>query len=187
MKCKKMKITLLSLVVAVFTIVAQNTVAYYTTTGSAINVVTSGNISAQIIEKMGDSDFPQEGVYVMPGSVISKKVSVINTGNHPFWLRVKITNFIDDEALSPDIVELDFNLDDWINGEDGFYYYKDEVKPGAETEKLFSQVKIAGNVDNAYLNKTVHLNVLAYAVQSENNGTSPLNAAGWPREGGDEI
>ena len=143
------------------------------------------NISAQIIEKMGDGDFPAEGVYVMPGSVISKKVSVVNTGGHPFWLRVKLTDAVDGEELSSDVMELDLNLRDWTAADDGFYYYNKAVAPGAETEKLFTQVKIAGNVDNSYLSKTLSLTVSAYAVQSEHNGSSPLEAAGWPAEGGD--
>ena len=95
--------------VTLLTILTQNTVAYYTNTGTAINVVTSGDISAKIIEKMGDGEFPKDGVYVMPGSVISKKVSVVNTGAHPFWLRVKLTDTIDDPRLSSDVMELDLN------------------------------------------------------------------------------
>ena len=187
MRRNRIKITLLAVAVAMLTLITQNTVAYYTNVGTATNVVTSGDISAQIIEKMGDGDFPQEGVYVMPGSVISKKVSVVNTGGHPFWLRVKLTDAIDDKSLSSDIMELDLNLRDWIDGNDGFYYYKNPVQPGAETEKLFTQVKIAGNIDNTYLSKTLELTVSAYAVQSEHNGTSPLDAAGWPAEGGDGV
>ena len=187
MRCNKIKSTLLALAAAVMTLLTQETAAYYSAIGSAVNVITSGDISAQIIEKMGDGDFPAEGVYVMPGSVVSKKVSVVNTGGHPFWLRVKLTDAIDDEVLSSDVLELDLNLQDWIAGSDGFYYYKKPVEPGAETEKLFTQVKIAGNVDSSYMNKTLKLTVSAYAVQSENNGTSPQNAAGWPAEGGGSV
>lgn len=187
MRRNKMIITLLSLAVVVLTLITQNTVAYYTNVGTAVNVITSGDISAKIIEKMGDGDFPKEGVYVMPGSIISKKVSVVNTGGHPFWLRVKLTNAISDQTLSPDVMELDLNLRDWIDGNDGFYYYKSPVQPGTETEKLFTQVKIAGSIDNAYLSQTLELTVSAYAVQSEHNGTSPLDAAGWPAEGGDGV
>ena len=184
MRRNKIKIVLLAVAVCLLTVLTQGTVAYYTTIGSAVNVITSGDISAQIVEKMGEGDFPQEGVYIMPGSVISKKVSVVNTGGHPFWLRIRLTNSVDDTSLSPDVMELDLNLRDWIEGEDGFYYYKDQLQPGIETEKLFTQVKIAGSIDNSYINKTLQLTVQAYAVQSEHNGSSPLDAAGWPAEGG---
>ena len=187
MRRNRIKITLLAVAVAMLTLITQNTVAYYTNVGTATNVVTSGDISAQIIEKMGDENFPKEGVSVLPGAVVSKKVSVQNTGGHPFWLRVKLTDAIDDAALSSDVMELDLNLRDWIDGGDGFYYYKTEVQPGTETEKLFTEVKIAGNVNNSYIGKTLQLTVSAFAVQSEHNGTSPLEAEGWPAEGGDSV
>lgn len=187
MRHNKLKIVLVAMALCMLTVMTQGSLAYYSATESAINVITSGDISAKIIEKMGNGDFPRDGVYVMPGSVISKKVSVVNTGAHPFWLRVKLTNAIDDTSLSPDVMELDLNLNDWIAGEDGYYYYKNIVQPGAETEKLFTQVKIAGNVDNSYLNKKLELTVSAFAVQSEFNGSSPLDAEGWPAEGGGSV
>ena len=187
MRHNRIKITLLALAVCLLTVLTQGTLAYYSTVGNSVNVITSGNISAQIVEKMGDAPFPQEGVYIMPGSVISKKVSVINTGGHPFWLRVKLDDAMDDAALSSDVMELDLNLRDWILGEDGYYYYKDQVQPGAETAKLFTRVKIAGDVDNAYFGRTLELSVKAYAVQSEHNGTSPQDAVGWPAEGGGGV
>ena len=188
MRRYKIKLILLAFAAAVLTIVTQETAAYYTATGTATNVVTSGDISAQIIEKMGDGDFPAEGVYVMPGSVISKKVSVVNTGGHPFWLRVKLTDAVDGEELSSDVMELDLNLRDWTAADDGFYYYNKAVAPGAETEKLFTEVKIVGSaVDSSYMGKILNITVSAYAVQSQNNGDSPLDAEGWPAEGGESA
>ena len=188
MRRNRMKITLLALVMSVLTMITQNTAAYYTVTGTAENVITSGDISARIIEKMGDGDFPEEGVFVMPGSVVSKKVSVLNTGDNPFWLRVKLTNRVSDTALSADITELDINTDYWTYENDGFYYYKDKLEPGAETEKLFTEVKIVGSaVDSSYMGKILNITVSAYAVQSQNNGTSPFDAEGWPAEGGESV
>lgn len=186
MRRNKLKITVLALAAAALVFWTQSSAAYYTHRSTATNVITSGDISAVIIEKMGDENFPEEGVTVLPGAVVSKKVSVQNTGGHPFWLRVRLNNGINDEVLSPDVMEFDLNLDDWIDGGDGFYYYKDEVQPGEETEKLFTEVKIAGNVNNSYMGKTLKLTVSAFAVQSEHNGTSPLEAAGWPK-GGDSV
>lgn len=183
MRRNRILLSLLALTVAFITLLTQESAAYYTTNGEAVNVITSGDIRAEIIEKMGDGDFPQEGVYVLPGSVVSKKVSVKNTGGHPFWLRVKLTNGIDDSALPGNVFELDINGTDWIVGSDGYYYYNSPVQPGTETAKLFTQVKIAGSVDNSYQGKTLKLTVTAYAVQSEHNDPgSPLNVVGWPAE-----
>lgn len=183
MRRKKLLISLIALAACLVTLLTQPSLAYYSVLGEATNVITSGEIKCKIIEKMGNGDFPTEGVYVMPGSIISKKVSVKNIGSNPFWLRVKLKNAVDDSTLSADILELDINSKDWINGKDGYYYYNKPVKPGIETEKLFTQVKVAGSADNNYLGKTVKLTVCAYAVQSEyNDAASPLKVAGWPAE-----
>ena len=188
MRRNKAIIAVLSLAVILLTVLSQGTLAYYAILDEAVNVVTSGDISAKIIEKMGDGDFPQEGVYVMPGSVISKRVSVKNTGGHPFWLRVKLVNSVDGSTLPADVTEFDFNSQDWIAREDGFYYYKNPVEPDAETENLFTQVTVVGDkVDSRYIGKALKITVKAYAVQSENNGTKVFEAAGWPAEGGGGV
>ncbi len=185
MRRKKLTVAALALAVIIVTLLTQGTLAYYVSVGTAVNVITSGDVQMRIIEKMGDGEFPGDGVYILPGSIVSKKVSVANTGEHPFWLRVKLTDGMDDERLSPDVYELDLNLRDWIAADDGFYYYNKPLQPGAETEKLFTQVKIAGAVDNSYMGKKLSVTVSAYAVQSEyNEADSPLDVVGWPSESG---
>ena len=83
------------------TVLTQPTLAYYTTIGKATNVVTSGSISLQIHEKTADgSNFPTEGVYVIPGDIVSKQVSIENVCDHPFYLRVKMVYGIDSQELS---------------------------------------------------------------------------------------
>lgn len=179
----KLWISLIALSASLVTLLVQPTLAYYSILGEATSVITSGEIKCKIVEKMGDVDFPEEGVYIMPGSIISKKVSVKNIGENPFWLRVKLKNATDGSALSPELLELDINKTEWIDGGDGFYYYHKTVEPGAETEKLFTQVKIAGSADNKYIGNNIKLMVCAYAVQSEyNDAPSPLDVAGWPAE-----
>ena len=72
----KIKIVVVALMAALITLMSQATLAYYLTVGKATNVVTSGNIQF-IIHEMTDQgkEFPQEGVYIVPGDVVSKKVS----------------------------------------------------------------------------------------------------------------
>lgn len=168
------------------TLFSQTSLAYYATSGTATNVITTGDVHIAIIEKMDNGqDFPKEGVYIMPGSIVSKIVTVANTGSHPCWVRVKLTNGVTNEALSGDIFDVNINNNDWITGTDGYYYYKAVVEPGETTQKLFSQVRIAGDIDNSYAGENVTLTVCAFAVQSENNpADSPLNVSGWPSDGG---
>ena len=180
---KKLLISLIALAACLVTLLIQPTLAYYSVMQTTENVITSGEIKCKIIEKMGDSDFPTEGVYVKPGGIISKKVSVKNIGENPFWLRIKLKNAVDNSDLSADVLELDINNTDWIDGNNGYYYYNRILNSDEETEKLFTQVKVAGSADNSYIGKNVKLTVCAYAVQSEyNDASSPLKVAGWPAE-----
>ena len=183
----KIKITVIMLAAIIVTMMGQATLAYYSTVGTATNVVTSGNIQF-IIHEMTDQgkEFPKEGVYIVPGDVVSKEVSIESDCEHPFYLRVKIVYGIDSTELSADdCFKLNINEEYW-ELHDGWYYYKGIVKPGETTPDVFSHVEIVGSkVDNSYLGKTLQLTVVAQAVQSENNPINDGNtftASGWPKE-----
>ncbi len=183
----KLKITVIALVAMLITMMGQSSLAYYTTVGKATNVVTSGDIQF-IIHEMTDQgkEFPKEGVYIMPGDVVSKKVSIESDCEHPFYLRVKVVYGVNSQELpSEDCFKLNINEEHW-KFYDGWYYYTGIVNPGETTPNVFSHVEIVGsNVDNSYLGKTLTLTVNAQAVQSENNPIKDGNiytASGWPAE-----
>ncbi len=183
----KLRFLAIAYIAITFTFLTQSTLAYYATVGKATNVVTSGNIQFIIHETTDQgTTFPQEGVYIVPGDIVSKKVSVENVCEHPFYLRVKLVYGVDSQELSAeDCFKLDIDESNW-QYVDGWYYYKGVVEAGAITPDVFSKVEIVGNkVDNAYLGKTLTLSVVAQAVQSENNpvdGTDTFKASGWPQE-----
>ena len=183
----KLRISVVALIAIVLTFLAQTTLAYYQTVGKATNVVTSGNIQFIIHEKTDQgTEFPREGVYIVPGDIVSKEVSIESDCEHPFYLRVKIIYGVDSKELSAeDCFKLNINEQYW-ELHDGWYYYKDIVTPGETTPDVFSHVEIVGSkVDNSYLGKTLTLTVNAQAVQSENNPISDGNtytASGWPKE-----
>ncbi len=183
----KIKIVVVALMAALITLMSQATLAYYSTVGKATNVVTSGNIQF-IIHEMTDqgTEFPQEGVYIVPGDIVSKEVSIESDCEHPFYLRVKIVYGVDAKELSAeDCFKLNINEEYW-ELHDGWYYYKGIVDPGETTPNVFSHVEIVGSkVDNRYIGKTLTLSVIAHAVQSENNpisGDDTFTASGWPKE-----
>ena len=189
----KLKLTVVALVAIIITLLSQGTIAYYSTVGKAANVITSGGVNLQIIETTAQgTPFPEEGVYVMPGDVVSKQVTVKNVSEHPFYLRVKIVYGIDSlELPAGECFKLNINNVDWTYS-DGWYYYTAALAPEEVTPVIFSNVEIVGKkVDNSYLNKTLMLTVDAQAVQSENNpapdGDTTL-VTGWPAEaeGGSE-
>ena len=183
----KLKTATIALIAVILTFFSQGTLAYYSTVGKATNVVTSGNIQFIIHEKTdAGTDFPKEGVYIVPGDIVSKRVSIESDCEHPFYLRVKIVYGVDSKELSAeDCFKLNINEEFWEQ-HDGWYYYKGIVNPGETTPNVFSHVEIVGSkVDNSYIGKTLTLSVIAQAVQSENNpidGDDTFTASGWPKE-----
>lgn len=181
------RIAVVALAAALVTLMSRTTLAYYSTVGKATNVVTSGNIQF-IIHEMTDAGtaFPEEGVYIVPGDVVSKKVSVESDCDHPFYLRVKMVYGVDSKELSAeDCFKLNINEEHW-EWYNGWYYYKGIVTPEETTPHVFSHVEMVGaEIDNRYIGKTLTLTVKAQAVQSENNPISDGNtytASGWPAE-----
>ena len=181
----KSRLLLIALAAILVTVLTQPSLAFYTTIGKATNVVTSGDVQLKIHEKTADgSDFPIEGVYIIPGDIVSKQVSVENICGHPFYLRVKLISSSTSQNLdAEECMKLDINTTDWTFL-DGFYYFNRILEPGEVTPTLFNQVEIVGSkVDVSHIGSTLSLTVDAYAVQSENNPAQyPWNAAGWPAE-----
>ena len=185
----KMKIFVVALVAALMALFSTTTLAYYQTVGKATSVITSGNLRLLIHEKTAaGTPLPEEGVYVVPGDIVSKEINVENACEHPFYLRVKIVYGVDSKDLSAEeCFRLNINPDDW-EYHNGWYYYKSIVAPRETTKNVFSQVEIVGaKVDQSYIGKTLTLSVDAQAVQSENNPVSDgkiYTAFGWPSEEG---
>ena len=179
----KAKLLLVALAAMMLTLITQPTLAFYSTSGKAENVVTSGSITLKIHEKTADgSEFPAEGIYVIPGDIVSKEVTIENVCAHPFYLRLQIISGISGSTLPyEECMELDLNLTDWIE-KDGYFYYKEPLQPGASTEPIFTEVEIVGSkVDTSYIGSILQLTVSAQAVQTEHNpADAPWDASGWP-------
>lgn len=181
------KLLAVALAASVLTFMSQGTLAYYSTVGRATNVVTSGNIRFIIHETTDQgTEFSKDGVYIVPGDIVSKRVSIESDCEHPFYLRVKVVYGVNSEELpAEDCFKLNINEEHW-ELHDGWYYYKEVVDPDETIPYVFSHVEMVGSkVDNRYIGKTLTLTVNAQAVQSENN---PLDdgkvytASGWPKE-----
>lgn len=181
------RIGVLAICAIILTLLSQETFAFYSVIGKATNVVTSGDVQLAIHEMTDQGTaFPTEGVYIVPGDIVSKQVSIENVCNHPFYLRVKVIYGVDSQELSAeDCFKLNIDTENWLLHE-GWYYYKGIVSPGQTTPNVFSHVEIVGSkVDNSYIGKTLTLTVRAQAVQSENNPVDDMQthmASGWPKE-----
>lgn len=183
----KLKIIAVCLLASLVSILSTSTLAYYALIGKATNVVTSGNIEFAIHETTDQgTEFPREGVYIIPGDIVSKRVTIENVCTHPFYLRVKVIYGVSSEELTAEeCFKLNISDEHW-ELRDGWYYYKGVVEVGQTTPSVFSHVEIVGSeLDSSYIGKTLTLTVKAQAVQSENNPITDGNtytAMGWPAE-----
>ena len=175
------------------------TLAYFTHSETAHNVITAGNVEIALVEKQlaengKEVDCPEDPIEnVMPGTKVSKIVRVENLDDfQDCWVRVKITPLITladgtkvDAAEAGVVVTTDAPKDasSWI-ASGGYFYHKTPVKAGKTTGNLMEQVTFADKaMGNKYQNCTVDILVEAQAVQYKNNeaGNDVLKAAGWPK------
>lgn len=191
----KKKILLLTAVVVCLSIAVGGTLAYFTAEDTAHNIITSGGVSIELVEQTkGEDDvlvdFPAGGLHgIMPGADVSKIVSVKNTGEHEVWVRVQLQPKIANTDGSPLPLNLDdkepvmnFNFGDNWHFADiyGYYYYLKPVAPGECTEILFDTVSFTTKMGNEYQGCTANIEISAQAVQTANNGSTVMEAAGWP-------
>lgn len=209
----KKKVLLLSVLAMFASVAVTGTLAYFTAEDKAHNVITSGKVGIELVEKTIDDsgakvDFPEEGIGgVMPGTSVSKIVSVRNTGTATAWIRVFVNTAISetgDPITNPtiknlpltinvngdeiDVITFDIDESKWIDNGDGYYYYKEPVEPEKSTSTLFENVSFAEEMGNEYQNCKILIDVSAEAVQTANNpipkasGSDVTDVKGWPEE-----
>ena len=180
MKRKLLIVSVLAILVAV---TAAGTLAYFTDTGAAHNVITTGNVEIELNEWAQPF---QDKTGVMPGTKVTKIVEVKNTGTGAAFLRLYVEKNVygaDQKPMDTKPVSLNFDNRNWTYSEsEGYYYYNRPLEPGKTTEPLFTTVTFDPLMGNEYQNATAHVKVIAYAVQSANNGDSPQAAKGWPSD-----
>lgn len=184
----KKKICVIALLAICLATAAYGTSAYFTHEQTATNVITSGSIKVELQEwtDTGNGLVPFEDVEgVLPGTEISKIVQVKNVGGQAAWIRVSADKGIHlAEGVNGDVdlslISYDLNTAFWTE-RDGFYYYNTSLQPNEVTEPLFTKVIFSETMSNMYQNSKAVIEVTAQATQVANNGTSALDAAGWPK------
>lgn len=169
-------------------IAATGTLSYFTASGTARNVITSGSVEIQLNEtsRLENGELvPFEDQHgIMPGRQVSKIVTVANTGDNATYVRLQLNADISlcndqHEEVDTSLINLDLNTTDWTQ-KDGMFYYNNPLAPGEETKPLFTTVTFSKDMGNMYQNSTAAINVVAQATQVAHNGDSALTAAGWP-------
>ncbi|MGM0218431.1 hypothetical protein [Enterococcus sp. AZ126] len=126
-----------------------------------------------------------------------KKVSIKNTGEQESFIRVLALPVLTKKqpggslTLLPATVDgtapvlsIDYNLNDWINGKDGYFYYKKKLTKGESTPNLFTKVKMnQANITEEYVGARLSFEVKAEGVSTTKfayrdawwNGEIPIN------------
>lgn len=143
------------------------------------------DLEERMLTPDGEKTVPfEDQLGVMPGSDVSKIVTVTNTGGQPAWVRVSLDKAIElargvEGEADLSLVTCDLNTESWTE-KDGYYYYNAALEPGQTTEPLFTAVHFAETMSNMYQESRAILQVNAFATQTAHNGASALEAAGWP-------
>lgn len=202
----KKKVALTAAAVAlVGTLAVGGTLAWFTDTETATNVVTTGNVDIawyengeKITAKNPGVEFGKE-TPITPNVTLPKKARVKNEGKNAALIRAKVE--VADELSK--IIRVDYNLGqndnagEWLDGEDGWYYYNRVVAAvNGDTVELINSLTIPETVGNKVASGSelvaatdideATVELLADAIQAENMAgiDKPIN---YKKEYGVEV
>lgn len=213
----KRKILFIATIVICLALVATGTLAYYTAKVTAHNVITTGGVSIDLKE-YADKDlsvpYQENQTGILPGTTVYKYANITNDGEADAWLRVKFVPTIQLDEKNPDahkdgdlkkeLIQPDLSLlrltmpkDLWLDGKDGYFYYKNVLKAGSGSGAFgtgdqvlaLESVTFDKTMGNAYQGCTATVTVVVQAVQVAHNPENPkdyehpvLAAKGWPKD-----
>ncbi len=145
-----------------------------------------GIMAAWLTGYDGDVAHPFDGAYVTCQTVNSyNNIAVVNTSNVNAHIRVRVVvhyrekladgtygNLFYSEPAATDYT-ITYNLTDWVQGDDGYYYHKAPVAPGVTTPQLVTGFSLYTNPPPGY---EFRVEYLAEAIQSDPNGKPATEA-----------
>lgn len=146
---RRKTITLVAALTLILVLAIGGTIAWLTdSTTSVVNTFTPGEVTCEVVETVENN--------------IKSAAAVKNTGNIPAYIRVAVVaNTVDAQGNITGAYNVSNNLDttdNWTLGNDGYYYYKGIVQPGAVTD---------GNLLKDSIDLTgIQVTILASAIQS---------------------
>lgn len=127
-----------------------------------------------------EEDFEPPFVFE-PDKKYTKRVWVANTGDLDSFIRVLALPVLSKKQGnggtillpttvngSQPVLTIDYNLSDWVAGEDGYFYYKKKVASGEKTAVLFSQVIL----NQLHITEEYQGVQLSFEIKAEGIGTS---------------
>lgn len=113
---------------------------------------------------------------------VQRIVRAANTGNHPLWVRVRLTLTLTDANGKrhdvSDLLTCSGGDDAWQRGDDGYWYLVKPLTAGEASAALCRTIGVSG--PSRFGEGTFELSAQAYGVQSEHNAMSVWDAEGWP-------
>lgn len=149
LKNKKIKFALI-LTSACLVLAIGYTFAYYNSTTSIANKMATKEVAVEIIEKFS------QGSEFLPGEEVEKQVRFANVGESDALIRVRYNENWTDQAgnnVSGDVelvnkVWTNYWQSEWVDGNDGFYYYNKVLKPGTQTNIILDSLALLDEASN---------------------------------------
>lgn len=175
------KVALTAAAVAmVGTLAVGGTLAWFTDTETATNVITTGNVDVRWFENDEAITDENPGVTygedtpVTPGQELKKEAKITNEGKNAAFVRAKIN--IPEGYEDVVLLNRDTHTHWSPIQEDGYFYYLVVLNPGDSTDLLLNSLIIADNAGNeiADLADDDKISVIldAEAIQSDNTNVS---------------
>lgn len=181
MKKKAINVLILFAILA-FGILVSGTLAYWRSTGQSQSSLETGKLKGLLLQESIKAD------ELYPGDTVKQSVNVKNTGSLDMLVRLKVekgwNNLADksqnqDDTLgsfNPDtdgVIQIKFNDQKWLAGDDGYFYYLGILKPGESTaEALYDELTIDKSVSNEYQGKSGIVSVQMECLQAASNAVA---------------
>ena len=120
------------------------TSAYFTDHESVWNRMVFGHNTSTI-----DEEFPTP-TPVPPGKSVVKRVKIRNEGSVACYIRAALIFSEPIEAIEG------LDTENWVKGEDDYYYYKKPVSEGESTTELFTGIRVAKEMEQKELEVSVY-------------------------------
>ena len=165
MRANKRKATVLlsSLALLIVLLVGTTTAFLIASDGPITNIFNSSKVTCQVNEESFDG-------------TTKTNVTISNTGDTEAYIRAAIVvtwkdaengNVYGSVPVKDTDYTITLNLTDWIDGKDGFYYYKYPVAPsgqnGSKTSALITECTYVSNAPAGY---GLNVEILGSAIQS---------------------
>ena len=96
-----------------------------------------------------DEEFPTP-TPVPPGKSVVKRVKIRNEGSVACYIRAALIFSEPIEAIEG------LDTENWVKGEDDYYYYKKPVSEGESTTELFTGIRVAKEMEQKELEVSVY-------------------------------